>query len=826
MNSWRPVTTLLSTLIIASYVHAASAQQVTGIPGSPSATTTIDGKQLPPPPAKFGGVIKEQAKDSKPYWPPSVVPPKGAPNVLLIMTDDQGYGVSGTFGGVIPTPSMDRIAKAGLRYTQFHSTALCSPTRAALITGRNHHSVGFGVIGEMSTGFPGYDSVIGQESATIGEILKENGFATSWFGKNHNTPTYLYSLAGPFDQWPSGMGFEYFYGFMGGETDQWTPYLYRDHTPIYPWIGKPGYNLTTDLADEAIKYLSGLNAAAPSKPFFLYYVPGGTHSPHQPTKEWIDKFKGKFDMGWEKLREDIFANQKRLGVIPANTKLTPWPDVLPKWDSLSAVKKKLYAREAEVFAAYAAYTDHEIGRVIQEVQDEGKLDNTLIIYISGDNGTSAEGTLEGTFNQMTAYNGILTLPEALQLLHYENWGSDQTYPHMSVAWSWAFDTPFKWTKQVASHFGGTRQGMVISWPGHIKDTGGIRSQFHHMIDIVPTILEATGVKAPATVNGISQRPIEGVSMAYTFDKANANAPSKRETQYFEMFANRAIYHNGWIAATTPPAPPWALGTVKLPDINDYKWELYNLNEDYSEYNDLAAANPDKLKELQALFLSEAAKYNVLPLDNSILPRLITPRPSATAGRTLFTYKGPNVGIPVANAPSILNKDYTITAEVNIPKRGAEGMIVTMGGRFAGYALYLLKGKPVFVYNLVDLERYRWEGGVGAEDWLGDSLAPGKHTIVFDFKLAEPGLGKGGTGVLSVDGKELSRKTIEHSIPFLMSIDESFDIGSDTRSGVDDSYQLPFKFAGSIDKLTFKLGPEQITAEDRAVAEKALASAHD
>ena len=440
----------------------ASAQQITGVPGSPSATTTIDGKQLPPPPAKFGGVIREDAKDSKPYWPPSVVPPKGAPNVLLIMTDDQGYGVSGTFGGVVPTPSMDRIANAGLRYTQFHSTALCSPTRAALITGRNHHSVGFGVIGEMSTGFPGYDSIIGQESATVGEILKENGFATSWFGKNHNTPSFQYSVSGPFDQWPSGMGFEYFYGFMGGETDQWTPYLYRDHTPIFPWIGKPGYNLTTDLADEAIKYLSALNAAAPDKPFFLYYVPGGTHSPHQPTKEWIEKYKGKFDMGWEKLREQIFANQKRLGVIPASTKLTPWPDVLPKWDSLSLIQKKLYAHEAEVFAAYVAYTDHEIGRVIQQVKEMGKLDNTLIIYISGDNGTSAEGTLEGTFNQMTAYNGILKLPEAVQMLHYEAWGSENTYPHMSVAWSWAFDTPFKWTKQVASHFGARGR----AWPSH------------------------------------------------------------------------------------------------------------------------------------------------------------------------------------------------------------------------------------------------------------------------------------------------------------------------------------------------------------------------
>jgi arylsulfatase len=817
------------TLVVACILLASApllAQQVTGVPGSPSATTTIDGKQLPPPPPKFGGVIKEDAKDSKPYWPPTVVPPKGAPNVLLIMTDDQGYGVSGTFGGVIPTPAMDRIAKAGLRYTQFHSTALCSPTRAALITGRNHHSVGFGVIGEMSTGFPGYDSVIGPESATIGTILRDNGYATSWFGKNHNTPTYLYSTAGPFDQWPVGMGFQYFYGFMGGETDQWTPYLYQNTTPIFPWVGKPGYNLTTDMADEAIKYMSSLNAAAPDKPFFVYYVPGGTHSPHQPTKEWIAKFKGKFDMGWEKLREQIFANQKRLGVIPAGTQLTPWPDDLPKWDSLSLVRKKLYAREAEVFAAYAAYTDHEIGRVIQAVEDMGKLDNTLIIYISGDNGTSAEGTLEGTPNQMTAYNGILDLPEVELLRYYDAWGSSTTYPHMSVAWSWAFDTPFKWTKQVASHFGGTRQGLAISWPGHINDLGGIRAQFHHMIDIVPTILEATGIQAPSTVDGIAQRPIEGVSMVYTFDKANANAPSKRDTQYFEMFANRGIYHDGWYACTTPPAPPWALGTTKLPDVNEYKWELYNLTEDYSQYNDLAAKNPDKLKELQTLFLAEAARYNVLPLDNSILPRLLTPRPSAVAGRTVFTYTGENAGIPIGNAPSILNKDYTITAEVTIPKGGAEGMIATLGGRFGGYGFYLLKGKPVFVYNLVDLKRYRWEGGVGGSDWLGGALKPGKHTLVFDFKYDGPGFGKGGTGVLSVDGKELSRQKIEHTIPILMSIDETFDIGIDTRTGVDDRYKLPFRFTGKIDKLTFNLGREQLTAEDREVMKKALASAHD
>ncbi|WP_079574390.1 arylsulfatase [Bradyrhizobium erythrophlei] len=815
-----------SVLLCLSLVPDVSAQQITGTPGSPSATTTIEGKQLPPEPPKFGGVINEDAKQSTPYWQPSVVPPKGAPNVLLIMTDDQGYGVSGTFGGVIPTPSMDRIANAGLRYTQFHSTALCSPTRAALITGRNHHSVGFGVIGEMSTGYPGYDSVIGPESATTGTILRDNGYATSWFGKNHNTPTYLYSAAGPFDQWPVGMGFQYFYGFMGGETDQWTPYLFRNTSQVFPWVGKPGYNLITDMADDAINYMNGLNAAAPDKPFFLYYVPGGTHSPHQPKKEWIDKFKGKFDMGWEKMREQIFANQKRLGVIPANTALTPWPDTLPKWDSLSFLQKKLYAREAEVFAAYAAYTDNEIGRVIQAVDDMGKLDNTLIIYISGDNGTSAEGTLEGTPNQMTAYNGILKLPEAELMLHYENWGSDKTYPHMSVAWSWAFDTPFKWTKQVASHFGGTRQGMVISWPGHITDAGGIRTQFHHMIDIVPTILEAAGIQAPAMVNGIAQKPIEGVSMAYTFDKANANAPSKRDTQYFEMFANRGIYHDGWYACTTPPVPPWLMGTEKLPEINDYKWELYNIADDYSQNNDLAASNPDKLRELQALFLTEAAKYQVLPLDNSILPRLVTPRPSATAGRTVFTYFGENAGIPLGNAPSILDKDYTITAEVTVPTGGAEGMIVTLGGRFGGYALYLLKGKPVFVYNLLDLERYRWEGGVGGRDLFSDALKPGKHTIVFDFKYNGPGPGKGGTGVLTVDGKLVAAKTIPHTIPILMTIDETFDIGSDTRTTVDDSYKLPFRFTGKIDKLTYKLGPEQMTNDEQKLIRHALERARD
>ena len=809
---------LTSTALALLGIIPATAQQITGTTGSPSATTTIDGNYIPNPPPAFGGEINLNSKNSKPWWPPNIVPPKGAPNILLIMTDDQGYGISGTFGGVIPTPTMDRIAKMGLRYTEFHSTALCSPSRAAIITGRNHHSVGFGVIAEQATGYPGYYFIIGVDNATIGEILKENGYATSWFGKNHNTPDYQYSTAGPFGQWPTGMGFEYFYGFMGGETDQWTPFLFRNTTQIFPWRDQPGYNMITGMADDAIQYLKQLNTAAPDKPFLLYYVPGGSHAPHQPTPEWIDKFKGKFDMGWNELREQIFANQKRLGVIPPNTTLTPWPDGQPeyggaklaKWDTLSADEKKLFARQAEVFAAYVAYTDHEIGRVIQEVEDEGKLDNTLVIYISGDNGTSAEGTTLGTPFDIAALQGI-EVPVADQLKFYDAWGSPQTTPHMAVAWSWAFDTPFKWTKQVASHFGGTRQGMVIAWPNRIKDAGGIRTQFHHLIDIVPTILDVTGIPAPQMVNGIAQKPIEGVSMAYTFDKANANAPSTHTTQYFEMLGNRAIYHDGWMASTTPPRPPWLLGGAKLPDVvNGYKWELYHVADDYSQANDLAATMPDKLREMQELFVVQAAKYQVFPLDNGHLERVLAPKPSYTAGRTEFTYAGELTGTPNGDAPNILAKSYTITADVEVPSGGVEGMIVTDGGRFGGYGLYLVKGKPVFTYNFLAVEKFRWEGQ--------EPLTPGKHTLEFDFKYDGPGLAKGGTGVLRVDGEDVANHSIAHTTPVLLTMDETFDIGSDTRTPVDDAdYKVPFPFTGTISKVNFRLEPPQMLPEDNKAA---------
>lgn len=800
-------------MLLLPTITIANAQQITGTPGSPSATRSLDAKELPAPPLKFGGEINLNASQSKPFWQPQIVPPKGAPNILLIMTDDVGFGAPSTFGGTIPTPALDRIAKMGLRYTQFHSTALCSPTRAALITGRNHHSVHSGVISEMSTGYPGYDSLIGKDTATIAEILKLNGYSTSWYGKNHNTPAYQASQVGPFDLWPNGLGFEYFYGFNGGDTSQWEPNLFRNTTPIYPYVGKPGWNLITAMADEAIGWLKQLNEIAPDKPFFVYYTPGGTHAPHHPTPEWIAKFKGHFDEGWNVEREKIFANQKKLGVIPADAKLTPWPDdLLPRWETLSADDKKMFARQAEVYAAYLAYTDHEIGRVIQEVENMGKLDNTLIIYISGDNGSSAEGTPIGTPNEIAMFNGV-EFPVKQQLKEfYEEWGSDKTYPHMAVGWTWAFDTPFKWTKQIASHFGGTRQGLAIAWPKGIKDAGGIRNQFHHVIDIVPTILEVTGIKTPNMVDGVPQKPIEGFSMAYTFDKKNADVPSHHLTQYFEMLGNRAIYHDGWVASTTPIKAPWDVTEAATPDVaNGYKWELYNIKKDWTQYDDLAASNPEKLKEMQELFLVEASKYNVLPLDNSLAERLITPRPSVVAGRTDFTYSGELTGIPLGDAPSILNKSFTITAEVEIPESGAEGMLVTTGGRFGGYGFYLLKGKPVFLYNFVDIERTRWEGS--------EALTPGKHTLTFDFKYDGGGVGKGGLGVLKLDGKEIANHRIERTTPYIFQWDETFDVGMDTGTSVEDKdYQVPFKFTGKLNKLSVHLKAEPLTPEDQKKVE--------
>ena len=808
---------------------AALSQQVTGTLGAPSATMSVSGVQLPAPQMPFGGIIKDGALQSTPWWQPRIVPPQGAPNILLIMTDDSGYGVPSTFGGVIPTPALDRVAAAGLRYTQMHSTALCSPTRAALITGRNHHSAGFGVISEQATGFPGYNSIIGQDKATIGRILRDNGYATSWFGKDHNTPAFEASQAGPFDRWPTGMGFEYFYGFVGGDTNQWQPNLFRNTTQIYPFEGKPGWNLVTGMADDAIDYLNRLNQIQPDKPFFLHYVPGGVHAPHHPTQEWVDKIHAMhlFDDGWEKLRERIFANQKKQGVIPQDAQLSPWPsDILKPWGQTTDDEKKLFIRQAEVYAAYVAYTDDSIGRVIQAVDDMGKLDNTLIIYINGDNGTSAEGGPLGTPNEVAFFNGINMMPVAEQLKWYDVWGTAQTYNHMSAGWSWAFDTPFSWFKQIASHLGGVRQGMAVSWPGHITDTGGIRNQFAHVIDVVPTILEASGIQAPEMVDGIKQAPIEGTSFAYTFDAKNANTPSRHTVQYFEMMGDHAIYKDGWLLSTKVRRAPWeAFGPANPDPLNNVEWELYDLNTDYSQTKDLAAQYPAKIEELKQVFYAEAKKYNVLPLDASVAARIVAPKPNITAGRTEFVYTTPMVGLPQGDSPSLLNTSYRVTAEIDVPQGGGDGMILTSGGRFAGYGFYILKGKPVWLWNLVDLNRLKWEGP--------DVLAPGRHTISFDFKydglgagtLAYnnfEGVGRGGTGTLSVDGKVVDSKAMPHTLPMILQWDESFDIGSDTLTGVNDAdYQPPFALASKLVRLTLTLDRPELSESDKKRLSEAM-----
>jgi len=826
---------LMAVLLLAACTTMqGTSPEVTGELGTPNATTTISGKQLPAPEPEFGGDIKDGALQSKPWWSPRIVPPKKAPNVLVIMLDDAGFGVPSTFGGVIPTPTMDRIAKNGLRYNNIHSTALCSPTRAALITGRNHHSAGFGVISEQSTGFPGYNSIIEKDKATIGRILLDNGYATAWFGKDHNTPAFTASSVGPFDQWPTGLGFEYFYGFVGGDANQWQPNLFRNTTQIYPFKGKPGWNLITGMADDAIEYLNRINQIQPDKPFFVKYVPGATHAPHHPTKEWVDKISAMhlFDDGYEKLRERIFENQKKLGVIPADARLEPWPkDLLKPWDDLTPEEQKLFIKQVEVFAAYAAYTDWEIGRVVQAVEDMGKLDNTLIIYINGDNGTSAEGGPMGTPNEVAWFNGVNDMPAKLQMKWYDVWGTEETYNHMSAGWSWAFDTPFTWFKQNASRLGGIRQNMAVMWPERIKDKGGLREQFMHVIDVVPTILEVAGIPAPQYVDGIKQAPIEGTSFAYTFDKANAKAPSQHKTQYFEMMGQWALYHEGWLLSTKVNRAPWkAFGAANPDPLNNQVLELYNLEEDFTQSNNIADQHPDKVQALKKLFIAEARKYQVMPMDASVVTRLVAPRPNITAGRSEFVYTLPMTGLPQGDSPMLLNASYTITADIEVPKGGAEGMILTSGGRFAGYGFYLLEGKPVFLWNLVNLKRVKWEGP--------EALSPGKHTIEFDFKYDGlgvgtlafnnmSGIGRSGTGTLKVDGKVVDTKEMKRTLPIILQWDESFDIGSDTLTGVNDAdYKPPFALTAKLNKLTIRVDRPQLSKKDLDKLEASQATAVD
>jgi arylsulfatase len=773
--------------------------------------TAVAQEVLPRPEQPFKGHISRKAKDSTTDFPKEVQAPKDAPNILLILTDDVGFGASSPFGGPIPTPTFERLAKSGLRYTQFHTTALCSPTRAALLSGRNHHSASTGVIMELGSGYPGYNSLMPKSAGTFADVLKQNGYNTAWYGKNHNVPDWHSSQAGPFDLWPTGLGFEYFYGFIGGDTSQWAPALVENTKPVEPPHDDKDYFFDKDMADHTIARIRMLHAVAPDKPWLQYYATGTAHAPHHAPKEWIAKFEGKFDMGWDKMREETFARQKQTGIIPQEAKLTPRPAEIPAWDSFDADHKKVFARMMEVYAAALSHADSEMGRILDAIEDMGELDNTLVIYIQGDNGASAEGTPQGLLNEMSVFNGI---PEDFSqiLQRMDDLGGPNTFNHYPVGWAHAMDTPFQWTKQIASHFGGTRNGMVISWPARIKDKGGIRTQFHHVIDIYPTILEAAGVQTPSVLNGVPQKPIEGVSMVYSFD--DAKAPTTHRTQYFEMFANRAIYNDGWVAATTPAVAPWVMGNY--PDVDDYKWELYNVKDDFSEAVNLADKEPAKLRELQDLFWIEAAKYNVLPLDNSKAERFdVSLRPSLTRGRSVFTYYAGQTRIPEGTAPDLKNKSWKIGADVDIPASGAEGVISTQGGRFNGWGLYLLSGAPVFHYNLADVHRFTIAGK--------EKLAPGKHVILVDVRYDGGGIGKGATVTISVDDKTVAEGRVERTIPFRVSADETLDIGEDTGTPVSEDYHVPFAFTGALNRVLIRVGDSQLTQADEEQIRRAKAA---
>jgi arylsulfatase len=753
---------------------------------------------LPRPEEPFAGKIGLTHKDSTPVKPKLKVPEtfgiKDAPNILIVLIDDAGFGQTAPFGGGVPTPTLDRIAKSGLRYTRFHTTALCSPTRAALLCGRNHHSVGSGVIGEAGTGFPGYSGIIPASAATFAEVLREYGYENAWFGKNHNVPDWETSLVGPFDRWAEGLGFDYFYGFVGGDTDQYHPALVegkkRIEAPETNEDGTP-YHLTTDLADKAIRTIRAAKAVAPQRPFCVYFSTGATHAPHQVPKEWIENFKGKFDMGWDKYREATFARQREMGIVPKNAKLTPRPMSLQAWDSLPANERRVYARMMEVFAAFTAHTDHEVGRVVDAIDQIGELDNTLVIYMVGDNGSSAEGGLNGLVNEMTFFNGI---PEPLQMKldALDTLGSDKHYNHFPAAWAWAMDTPFQWTKQIASHFGGTRNGVAISWPKRIKARGEFRDQFHHVIDIAPTILEAVGVEMPAEFNGVAQKPIEGISMVYTFD--DADAPDRRTTQYFEMLGNQGIYHDGWMASALRGIP-WESESPPI-DLLNMPWELYHVEEDFSQATNLARQQPEKLKEMVKLFFADAARYNVLPLDGRKTERLnVENRPNLTEGRKAFTY--PNLlRLPEGASPDLKHKSHTITAKVDIPKDGGEGMLFTQGGRFAGYGLFVKGGKLVYHYNLAGVERYTIKSD--------QDVPTGKVELRAVYKTDADKPFAGAEVTLFAGDQQIGKGRVGKSIPNRVTLDETLDIGFDTGTPVMEGYEMPFKFSGVLNSVTIDL----------------------
>lgn len=740
---------------------------------------------LPKPPAPFTGTIGRTYADSTPAFPAPVRAPAGAPNVLLVLTDDVGFGAVSTFGGPVPTPALGKLAARGLRYTRFHTTSVCSPTRAALLTGRNAHSVGAGAVPDLATGYPGYSNTLPRSAATIAEILKLNGYNTAMFGKHHNVQPGAGSAAGPFDQWPTGLGFEYFYGFVRAETDQFSSALYRGTSAVEAPKDKI---LDEALVDDAIDWVHNQQAAAPDKPFLVYLAPGTAHAPQQAPAEWIARFRGRFDPGWDQMREETLARQKTLGVVPKDTRLTPRPDGIPAWDSLSRDEQRIAARMMEVFAGMLAHQDHQFGRLIDELERMGELQNTLVIFIEGDNGGSAEGGIAGAENWMGTFaNGATESVDDL-LSRIDHLGGPDTYGNYPVGWAWAMNAPFQWTKKIASHLGGTRNGLVISWPSHIRSRG-VRSQFHHVIDIAPTILEVVGLSQPAIVNGARQQPVDGISMAYSFEASDA--PGQRTTQYFEMQGSRAIYHDNWFVNTIPRKLPWTMSNPKgSPD--DYAWELYHLDEDFSQSQDVAAAHPEKLKELRAIFETEAERNSVLPLDDrESHQRARAAQEVGRAGRDRFVYWGRNISVTDDAAPPMGGVSFSIVAEVILPAGDARGALLARGSRFGGWSFYLKDGCPVAHHALTQTQHF--------EVAASTAIAPGAAVIRYDFDYDGGGLGKGGVMRISVDGREIARGRIERTTTIAAGLGETLDIGRDTGNEVAD-YGGESAFTGEIRKI--------------------------